>query len=332
MAQETAVSREQSDEGDALEQRRGPSPSRLLWRALWRRKIARIALIYIVIFYVIGAFAPLFAPYGYKEQALDRANVLQGPSLKHPFGTDRLGRDLLSRVIYAARTTVVITLITAVTGGLLIGPALGLLAGYRGGWVDSLINRVGEAFAGLPDLLIIILLAATIGPRLNSWIANYYDLPLVGSLLKEGYASIFVVFLVLTFISWVGSMRLIRALTMAIRNSEYMLAARSSGAGTAHLLFRHVLPNISYVIVLGVAATFGAVALAEIGISFLGFGVRPPTPSFGTMILEGFGARTFDNYPHLLLFPSIFAVLLFLSFNLLGDALNDVLNPRTRHQ
>ncbi|MER3420075.1 MAG: diguanylate cyclase [Chloroflexota bacterium] len=327
MARELAL-----EAGEQVERERagGVSPTRLLWRALWRRKIARLALIYIAFFYAVGILAPLLAPYSYKAQNLD--NVRANPSRAHPFGTDRLGRDQLSRVIYAARTTVVITVITTVTGSLLIGPALGLLAGYRGGWVDSVINRVGEAVSSVPDLLIIILLAATIGPRLNNWVAQWYGLPVVGPLLKEGYASIFVVYVVLSFTSWVGGMRLIRALTLSVRNTDYVLAARAAGATTARILWRHILPNISYIIILGVAASFGVVALSEIGLSFLGLGVRPPTPSFGTMILENFRARDLDQYPLLFFIPAFFAVALLLSFNLLGDALNDVLNPRTRYQ
>jgi ABC-type dipeptide/oligopeptide/nickel transport system permease subunit len=313
----------------APEESRGTSPTRLLWRNLWRRRIARLAIIYIAFFYFVGIFASLLAPYSYKTQNLD--NVQASPSWSHPFGTDRLGRDQLSRIIYAARTTVVITVVTAITGGLILGPGLGLLAGYRGGWVDSVINRVGEAVSSLPDLLIVILLAATLGPRLSDWVANYYEVPLIGPLLKEGYASLFVIFVVLTFTSWVGGMRLIRALTLSVRGSDYVLAARALGANTRRVLWQHIFPNISYIMILGVAASFGAVALSEIGLSFLGLGVRPPTPSFGTMILENFRARDLDRYPHLFFVPAFFAVLLLLSFNLLGDALNDVLNPRTRN-
>jgi ABC-type dipeptide/oligopeptide/nickel transport system permease subunit len=328
MATELTLRQEQDQPLERTQ--RGHSPSRLLWRALWRRKIARIALIYIAFFYFVGIFAPLLAPYSYKAQNLD--NVRADPSWEHPFGTDQLGRDQLSRMMYAARTTVIITIITAVTGGLIIGPGLGLIAGYRGGWLDSLINRVGEAVSSLPDLLIIILLAATIGPRLNSWVANFYGVPGIGPLLKEGYASLFVIYVVLTFTAWVGGMRLIRALTLSVRATDYVLAARAAGATTTRVLWRHIVPNISFIIILGIAATFGAVALAEIGLSFLGLGVRPPTPSFGTMILENFRARNLDLYPHLFFIPAFFAVALLLSFNLLGDALNDVLNPRTRHQ
>ncbi|HZU75738.1 MAG TPA: ABC transporter permease [Dehalococcoidia bacterium] len=329
MASELALRRE--DEGTEVEARRpSAGPTRLMWRALWRRKIARLALVYILFFYAVGFFAPLLAPHGYADQNLNLA--LRGPSRAHPFGTDRLGRDQLSRVIYAARTTTVITIITAVTGGLIIGPALGLLAGYYGGWLDSLINRAGETVSSVPDLLIVILLAATIGPRLNDWVANYYGLPLIGGLLKEGYASMFVLYVVLTLVSWVGGMRLIRALTLSVRSTDYVLAARAAGASTVRILWHHILPNVMFIIILGVAATFGAVALSEIGLSFLGLGVRPPTPSFGTMILDGFNARTFNNYPWLLLFPAAFAVLLLLAFNLLGDALNDVFNPHTRNE
>ena len=310
------------------DEQREPGRLSATLRALFRRKLATIAIVYIAVFYLFGIFAPIVAPYGYREQNLD--NATRPPSLSHPFGTDRAGRDMFSRVIYAARTTVIITVLSAVTGGLVIGPALGLLAGYQRGWLDSLINRVGEVVASLPDLLILITITATFGPRLNNWIANYYDLPLIGEPLKGGFASIAVLFLVLTLIGWVGSMRFIRAQTLQLRESEYVTAARSLGAGTWRVIGRHILPNLSHLLVLGTAAAFGSVALAEIGLSFLGLGVRPPMPSFGEMIWSSASVRTLEANPHLFFFPAIVAVLLFLSFNLLGDALNDVLNPRTR--
>jgi len=325
MAQEATLSLS----GEPTLDRPSRGPWSTAFRALLRRKLALIAIVYIVVFYVAGIFAPIAAPYGYKEQNLNQA--LESPSLKHPFGTDRLGRDLFSRIIYAARTTVVITILTALTGGLIIGPALGLLAGYRRGIVDSAINRVGEVVASLPELMILIMLSATIRERLNTWVAGYYDLPVIGELFKEGFASIFVLFLVLTLVGWVGSMRFIRAQTLQLRESEYVLAARSLGAGTWRVVLQHILPNLSYLLVLGTAASFGAIALSEIGLSFLGLGVRPPTASFGEMILSGSSIRTLEAHPHLFFFPSLFAVSLLLAFNLLGDALNDVLNPRTRN-
>jgi ABC-type dipeptide/oligopeptide/nickel transport system permease subunit len=325
MAQETALG---GFQGIEAEERREPGRIVSTLRALVRRRLALLALIYIALFYLCGLFAPLLAPYGYRAQNLD--NATQPPSLSHPFGTDRAGRDLLSRVIYAARTTVIITMLTAITGGLVIGPALGLLAGYQRGWLDSLINRVGEVVSSLPDLLILITITATFGPRLNTWVANYYDLPLIGEPLRGGFASIFVLFLVLTLIGWVGSMRFIRAQTLQLREAEYVTAARALGAGTWRVIGSHILPNLSHLLVLGTAAAFGSVALAEIGLSFLGLGVRPPMPSFGEMIWSAASVRTLERQPHLFFFPASVAVLLFLSFNLLGDALNDVLNPRTR--
>ncbi|MGE3596134.1 MAG: ABC transporter permease [Dehalococcoidia bacterium] len=297
-------------------------------RALLRRRLATLALIYIAIFYICGIFAPLIAPGNYRTQNLDQA--LQSPSLDHPFGTDRLGRDMLTRVIYAARTTVIITVITVISGSLLIGPALGLLAGYRRGVADILINRFGEVVAGLPDLLIIIFFTATFGPRLNEWIAQFYDAPVIGDSLRGGFGSLAVVAIVLTLLGWVGSMRFIRSLTLQVRESEYVLAARSMGAGTWRVILHHILPNVSFVLVLSVATAFGAVALAEISLTFLGLGVRPPVPSFGEMINAGAGVRTLEAHPHLLFIPSLFAVLLLLSWVLLGDALNVVLNPKTR--
>jgi ABC-type dipeptide/oligopeptide/nickel transport system permease subunit len=300
----------------------------LVTRALLRRKLATLSLIYIAIFYFCGIFAPLIAPGNYREQNLDQA--LRSPSLDHPFGTDRLGRDMLTRVIYAARTTAIITVITVISGSLIIGPALGLLAGYRRGVVDIVINRLGEVVAGLPELLIIIFFAAKISPRLNEWNAKYYDAPVIGDSLRGGFGSLAVVAIVLTLFGWVASMRFIRSLTLQVRESEYVLAARSMGAGTWRVIFQHILPNISYVLVLGAATAFGAIALAEIGLTFLGLGVRPPVPSFGEMINAGAPVRTLEAHPHLLFIPAFFAVMLLLSWSLLGDALNDVLNPKTR--
>ena len=313
--------------GTAEPRRRGTAA--LVTRALLRRKLALLSLVYIAVFYFCGIFAPLVAPRSYQAQNLDAA--LQSPSLEYPFGTDRLGRDMLSRVIYAARTTAIITLITVISGSLIIGPALGLLAGYRRGAVDIIINRVGEVVAGLPDILIIIFFAATFGPRLNDWIAQHYDLPVIGEPLKGGFASIAVVSIVLTALGWVGAMRFIRAQTLQLRESEYVLAARAMGAGTWRIVLQHVLPNLSHLLVLGSATAFGAIALAEIGLSFLGLGVRPPMPSFGEMIGGGAGPRTLEAHPHLLFIPAFFAVMLLISWSLLADALNDVLNPKTRN-
>lgn len=319
------------DEVQALEPRTGAgAPWRTFARSLLRRKIALIALVYIAVFYFCGVFAPLIAPHNYATQNLNRHAIYQGLSWAHPFGTDALGRDQLSRLIYATRTTVLITIAVTLTGSFVIGVGLGMLAGYYGGLLDWLINRIGEVFGSLPDLLVIILLSATLRPRFDAWVRHAYSWPLIGSNLRTGIADIFFVFLVLTPIGWVGDERLIRSQVLSVRATDYVLAARAMGASTRRVLWQHIFPNIRYLVVLGVTTSLGAVALSEIVLTFFGLGVRDPTPSLGAMIFAGSGLRQFQAHPYLLLVPGIVAVLFFLSFALLGDALNDVLNPRTR--
>jgi ABC-type dipeptide/oligopeptide/nickel transport system permease subunit len=301
-------------------------------RSLFKRKLAVLSLCFIAVFYLTGMFAPAIAPYSYQGTSKDlrKENILQGPSAKHWFGTDRLGRDMFSRVVYATRTTTLITLATAITGGLFLGTGLGLLAGYRRGVVDSVINRLGEAMGSIPALLLLLLLAATVRPRLDGWIRHAYSWPLIGSPLRTGIADIAFVFFALTVIGWVDEERFIRSQVLAIRQSEYVLAAQSMGASTARIVWHHLFPNIRHLVVLGVTTSFGAIALSEIALTFFGLGVRAPTPSFGDMIYDGSGVRQVTAHPHLLLVPGSIAVLFFVSFALFGDALNDVLNPRTR--
>ena len=314
---------------DALAQP-APSPWRGFVRSLFKRKLAMLGLCYILIFYVLGIFAPAIAPYSYAKTNLTTRAVLQGPSAKHLLGTDRLGRDLFSRSLYAARTTFLITIATVITGGLFLGVGLGLLAGYRRGIIDGLINRLGEILGSIPALLLLILLAGTLRPRFDNWIRGAYGWPLIGSPLKEGIGDVFFVFLILSLIGWVGDERLIRAQVLAVRQSDYVQAAESMGASTWRILWSHVFTNIRYLVVLNVTTSLGAIALSEIALSFFGLGVREPFPSFGQMIYDGSGVRQVQAHPHILLVPGTIAVLLFVSYALLGDALNDVLNPRTR--
>ena len=304
------------------------SPWLLALRSLLRRKIAMAAIAYILLFYTVALLAPLLAPYSYTAQNL--RNSYAPPSRQHPFGTDVNGRDVLSRVILATRTTMIVTIAASITGGFVIPVVLGLLAGYRGGWLDSLINRVGEALAGLPPLLMLFLLVGTFRPRFDDFIGRFYHVPAIGDALKAGGADLALLFTVLSLVGWVGGERVVRAQVLAVRQTEYVQAARAMGASTWRILRRHVYPNISWLVVVSISSSLGGIALSEIGLTFLGLGVRPPTPSLGAMIFEASGPRQVAAHPNLLLIPGAIAVLLFLSFNLLGDALNDVLNPRTR--
>jgi len=296
---------------------------------LVRNRLAVVCLAIIAIIYLAGILAPWVAPYAYDDQDLD--NTYAGPSWSHPLGTDELGRDMLSRVIWAAQTTVVISAAVILTGGLALGVGLGLLAGYAGGRVDNLIMRVADAFFALPDILLLLLITATVRPRVDKLfegqIAHW---PVLGPIVDAGGPDYFLVFGALAFFGWVGIARVIRSQVLSLRESEYVLAARAMGASLWRVLGRHLLPNVTNLIVVSITFSLGAVAGTEIMLTWLGIGVQPPHPSFGAMIFNGSGLSTLRNHPNLLLVPAAVVGLLLFAFNLLGDALTDVLSPRRR--
>jgi ABC-type dipeptide/oligopeptide/nickel transport system permease subunit len=318
-------------------------------RRLLRKKIAIVCLVVIAVFYTVGAFAPLIAPYGYAEQNLDLS--FNGPSLHHPFGTDRNGRDSLSRIILAARTTVVVTLATVATGFVLLPVSLGMLAGYRGGFIDSAINRTGEILASMPGLPMLLLISATMRPRFVGWVKDFEGKIDVGwwrwvanftglceksqdatschhPLTSSGFADYFLIFAVLSLFGWVGGARLVRSQVLTLRRSEFILAAEASGASTRRILFQHILPNIMPLVIVGASAGLGSIAASEIGLTFLGVGIQPPHPSFGALITDGAPRTVLENHPELLLVPAAIVASLIFAFNLLGDALNDVFTSR----
>ena len=355
-------------------------PWRIALRRLLRKKIAVIALLLIAGFYFVGLFAPIISPQDFRTQDLD--NTLLSPSLDHPFGTDRLGRDQLSRVIWSARTTIIVTIATVVAGSLLLSVGLGLLSGYMGGKVDTVIMRTGEAFGSLPALPMLILINATMRDRVRGWVDGlernlssgdplfiavlgvltlvavvgivawlresrrngaWIALSVVAAFLilalwgvqavfaTPGASDYFLIFGALSLFFWVGSARVIRSQVLALRETEYVIAARSMGAGTWRIIGSHLLPNVSPIIIVGVSASLGAIAGSEIALTFLGVGVHDPTPSFGALIFDGGTSQpVIRNHPHLLIFPAIVVGMLIFSFNLLGDALNDVLTPKAR--
>ncbi len=306
----------------------GESVTRRAIRHLLRKKIAVVCLIVIAAFYVIGILAPWIAPYGYSEQNLDLS--FDGPSWAHPFGTDRNGRDVLSRNMFAARTTVIVTLATVSTGSILLPLTFGMLAGYRGGWIDATINRIGEILASMPGLPMLILINVTLRPRVVSWVENVEDLVGWSWMTRSGFADYFLIFFVLSLFGWVTGARLIRAQVLTLRGSEFILAAEASGASTKRVLFQHLLPNILPLVVVGLSASLGAIAGTEIALTFLGVGIQPPHPSFGALITDGASRSVLENHPELLLVPALTVASLVFAFNLLGDALNDVLTPRSR--
>jgi peptide/nickel transport system permease protein len=304
----------------------GRSEWAVVWERLRRKRLAMISLVVIAVIYGGGLFAPLLAPYTYNEQNLDRA--LEGPSADHWFGTDRLGRDLLSRAMYSSRTTLIVTGAVILSGSLLIGNTLGLLAGYRGGWVDNVIMRTGDIFSSLPGLPMLILINAAFAPRVTEWVRSLEENTPLSGLVSSGFASYLIVFVALSLFFWVGTARVIRSQVLQLREREFIMAAESLGASQRRIIFRHVLPGVSFLIVLQISTGLGSVAGSEVLLSWFGVGVQPPAASFGQMLFEGSGARTFQAHPNLLLVPGTVITLLLFSFALLGDALNDAMRGR----
>jgi peptide/nickel transport system permease protein len=271
-------------------------------RTVGSNPLAIAGVVLVVIFVICAILAPWFATYD--PAHIDLPSRLSGPTAAHWFGTDELGRDILSRIIYGARISMLVG-ISVVAASLFVGLVVGCIAGYYGGRVDRFVNViVMNAFLSFPGILLAIAFVAFLGPGVLNLI------------------------LALSIGGWVGYARLVRAQVLATREREFVEAARALGASDWRIITRHILPNmIQPVIVQGAIGMAGAV-LAEATMSFLGLGVPPPTASWGTMLNDG-RAHLFDA-PHLVLFPAAAVMLAVLSFNFIGDALRDYLDPRSR--
>jgi peptide/nickel transport system permease protein len=267
-----------------------------------RQPLAAIGLALLLLFLVCAVFAPWLTPQDPAQIALK--SRLMGPSAAHWFGTDELGRDILSRVLYGARISLVVA-VSVVGLSLAIGLVAGCAAGFYGGWVDTVINvYVMNAFLALPGILLAIAFVAFMGPGLGN------------------------VILALAISGWVGYARLVRGQVMAVKEREFVEAARALGASDSRIIVRHILPNIVQPLIVQAAIGMAAAVLAEATLSFLGLGVPPPTASWGSMLNDA-RSHLFDS-PHLVFFPAMAVMLCVLSFNFIGDALRDYLDPRTR--
>jgi peptide/nickel transport system permease protein len=271
-------------------------------RAARHNVLATTGVVLVTIFIILAIFAPWIAP---QDPAhIDLPSRLQSPSAAHWCGTDELGRDILSRLIYGSRISMLVGG-SVVAASLSLGLIIGSLAGYYGGRLDRFINIVVmNAFLSFPGILLAIAFVAFRGP------------------------GIFNLVLALSLGGWVGYARLVRAQVLAAREKEYVEAARALGATDLRVITRHILPNIIQPVVVQAAIGMAGAILAEATMSFLGLGVPPPTASWGTMLNDG-RAHLFDS-PHLVLFPAAAVMLAVLSFNFIGDALRDYLDPRSR--
>jgi peptide/nickel transport system permease protein len=278
-----------------------PSASHL--RLLVRRQPLAVAgVLMLALFVVCGLAAPWLAPYN--PSAIDLAHRLQAPSPVHWAGTDELGRDTLSRLLWGARLSLAVS-ISVVSISLALGLTIGGLAGYLGGWVDTALTTFAmNTFLALPGILLAIAFAAFLGPGFTNLV------------------------LALAIGGWAGYARLVRAQVMAVHDREYVDAARALGAGGLRIFFRHILPNIVQPILVQAAIGMAGVILAEATLSFLGLGIPAPAPSWGGMLNDA-RLHLFDS-PRLVLFPAAAIAGAVLGFNFLGDALRDQLDPRTK--
>ena len=295
---------------------------------LVRKKIAVTCMVALAIIYFAGIFAPFVAPYDYTETSFTA--IRKPPSWEHWAGTDFGGRDVLSRVLWGIQNTVIITLVSMVTGGLLIGITMGLISGYFGAWVDTIVMRTGELFAAFPDILFMIIIAAALKPRFIEIARGLEESTGIEGIVRSGVVDYFVISLALVAFGWVGMARLVRGQVLFLKETPFVEAARAAGASTPRVLFAHVLPNVISPIAVSVSAGMGAMIGAEIVLSWLGLGIQPPRPSLGQMLLQAGSISALREVPWMLIAPSAVALSLVLAWNLLGDSLNDVLNPRTR--
>ena len=224
----------------------------------------------------------------------------------------------------------ILTLVGMLSGGILIGVSLGLVSGYFGKKVDAVIMRAGEVSASFPDIFLVIIIAATLSPRVKDWVRSLEDNTSLDGLVRSGIPDYIVISIALVSFSWIGMARLVRGQILYLKETQQMEAARAIGASTPRILFIHLLPNAISPIVVTVSFGMGAMAITEIILSWLGLGIQPPRPSLGSMMFEGASISALRAMPWMLLAPGAAAWMMILSWNLLGDALNDVLNPRTR--
>ncbi|MBR0794759.1 ABC transporter permease [Bradyrhizobium jicamae] len=277
------------------------SPGRRAWRRLMKRRGAVLGLIVIAIFILMAVFAPLIVPYD--PIATGWSLVRKAPSVQHWFGTDELGRDVLARVVYGARASLLAG-ITSVGIALLIGVPLGLVAGYRGGFIDALISRITDAMLACPFLILAIALAAFLGPSLgNAMIA-----------IGISATPIFI--------------RLTRGQVMSVKVEDYVEAARAMGNPRWRIALVHILPNILPALLVQATLSIAAAIIAEAALSFLGLGQQPPAPSWGSMLNAA--QRFLTSAPWMAIWPGLAIFLVVLSFNLVGDGLRDALDPKAR--
>jgi ABC-type dipeptide/oligopeptide/nickel transport system permease subunit len=272
-------------------------------RRFFRHRLAMLGLIGLIIIFGAGIFAGHVAQYSSSE--IDLNNILSGPTVAghHWFGTDNIGRDYFSRVVFGIRTSLEVGVVVAIVSSI-VGLVVGSIAGYYGGWLDNMLMRITDLVLTLPALAILATAAALLGSG-NQWRTT----------------------MILAAFFWTGIARVVRGIFLSLREKEYVEAAKASGAGDWRIMFRHIVPNTMGPIIVNGTLAVGAAILTEAALSFLGFGIKPPTPSLGVLISE---AQTSPQQWWLTVFPGLVIVLIVLCVNFVGDGLRDALDPQQR--
>ncbi len=274
-----------------------------LARMCRQNKLAAFSALFILIILLLAILAPVVAPYGEAEQ--DLLNRLQPPTLRHWFGTDELGRDVFTRILYGARVSLTIGIMPSIIA-LLVGVTLGLLAGYLGGVVDYVIMRIADIMLSIPSLLLAMVVMYTLG------------------------SSTATLFIALSLVNWASVARVVRSQTLSLKESEYVEAARSIGVSRWTIMLRHIMPNCIPSLIVLFTLNIPSAILSESSLSFLGIGVQPPQASWGLMVNQ---AKEFlFTSPWLCLAPCLSIMVVVLAFNFLGDGLRDVLDPYMKNQ
>ena len=268
-------------------------------RRLWRGSNGKVGSILVLIIILIAVVTPLVDPY---DPRLDSNLSIsrQAPTADHPLGTDMIGRDVLRRILHGARISLAVALITMIIGSFL-STSIGIMAGYFGGTLDTVIQRVGELMQAFPGLPLAIAIVAIFGPGLWNTV------------------------LAITIVGIPGGMRVARAVTLSLKTREYVDAARALGASNTQIILRHVVPNLLPYIVVGATLGVGGVILNAAALGFLGLGAQPPTPEWGVMISDA--VKFLRQSPHMALYPGLAIIVTVIGFNLLGDGLRDALDP-----
>ncbi|MGN6484366.1 MAG: ABC transporter permease [Thermomicrobiales bacterium] len=296
-----------------------------LWKAAFRRlrknKLALVSLWFIVFLVLVAIVGPYLVPYSYSKQDYDL--VTQGPSWAHPMGTDDLGRDIMARLVFGARVSITVGIVVQLVI-VIIGVPMGAIAGYFGGWWDTVIMRIVDVLYALPNLLFVIVIMTFLRGQLA---LGQEQTGLLAAIAKVDTKTggLIGVYIGLGCIGWLTVARIVRAGAMSLKRKEFVEASVSAGASDRRILMRHILPNTLAPVV--VASTLGipGAILYEAGISFLGLGVIPPMPSWGLMISEAI--PSLRSHPYLLIFPATALSMTVLAFNFLGDGLRDAVDP-----